>query len=76
MENEAGYEEVVSVFPDPILELHTTRSWDFLGSYYSTNNYNYHASSNYDVIIGVIDTGYVIFIKYNYFLKLLGAQKN
>ncbi|XP_055817040.1 CO(2)-response secreted protease-like isoform X1 [Solanum dulcamara] len=53
----SGYEEVVSVFPDPILELHTTRSWDFLGSYYSTYNYNYHASSNYDVIIGVIDTG-------------------
>ncbi|XP_015070573.1 CO(2)-response secreted protease-like isoform X1 [Solanum pennellii] len=53
----SGYEEVVSVFPDPILELHTTRSWDFLASYDSTNNYNYHASSNYDVIIGVIDTG-------------------
>ncbi|PHT74821.1 hypothetical protein T459_22098 [Capsicum annuum] len=55
----SGHEEVVSVFPDPILELHTTRSWDFLGatvgSYYST--YNHSSSSNYDVIIGVIDTG-------------------
>ncbi|XP_060169083.1 CO(2)-response secreted protease-like [Lycium barbarum] len=52
------HEEVVSVFPDPILQLHTTRSWDFLGvvgSSYSSYHYN-HASS-YDVIIGVIDTG-------------------
>ncbi|CAN4111372.1 unnamed protein product [Withania somnifera] len=54
----SGHEEVVSVFPDPILELHTTRSWDFLGlpSYHSSYHYNHH-SSNYDVIVGVIDTG-------------------
>lgn len=69
MENEAGYEEVVSVFPDPILELHTTRSWDFLASYDSTNNYNYNASSNYDVIIGVIDTGYVISINFIFLVR-------
>ena len=69
MENEAGYEEVVSVFPDPILELNTTRSWDFLASYDSTNNYNYNASSNYDVIIGVIDTGYVISINFIFLVR-------
>ncbi|MCE0481591.1 hypothetical protein HAX54_039451 [Datura stramonium] len=56
-----GHEEVVSVFPDPMFELHTTRSWDFLGSYYSTYPYNYNdhpsSSSSHDVIIGLIDTG-------------------
>ena len=55
---------VVSVFPDPILKLHTTRSWDFLkyqtgvetdfrpSTYNVTNS---HAAS--DIIIGVLDTG-------------------
>ncbi|XP_073156865.1 CO(2)-response secreted protease-like [Henckelia pumila] len=61
-ENEAsvlsGYDEVVSVFPDPILELHTTRSWDFLearGSKFASRIPFHHNSA--DVIIGVIDTG-------------------
>lgn len=55
---------VVSVFPDPILKLHTTRSWDFLkyqtgveidfrpSTYNITNS---HATS--DIVIGVLDTG-------------------
>ncbi|XP_071703413.1 CO(2)-response secreted protease-like [Rutidosis leptorrhynchoides] len=56
---------VVSVFPDPILQLHTTRSWDFLKyqtlvetdiptrAAYNVSNSN-EAS---DVVIGVMDTG-------------------
>ncbi|XP_059434012.1 CO(2)-response secreted protease-like isoform X2 [Corylus avellana] len=61
-ENEAsilsGRPETVSVFPDSVLQLHTTRSWDFLeedsGMRRATPRYK-HGSS--DVIIGMIDTG-------------------
>ncbi|KAK4410887.1 CO(2)-response secreted protease [Sesamum angolense] len=61
-ENEAsvlsGYDEVVSVFPDPVLKLHTTRSWDFLEAADSKfgSRFPYERSSS-DVIIGIIDTG-------------------
>ncbi|KDP40601.1 hypothetical protein JCGZ_24600 [Jatropha curcas] len=53
--------EVLSVFPDPKLQLHTTRSWDFLyslsgiGSKLGHQHHHHHLSN--DVIIGVIDTG-------------------
>ncbi|KAI3724500.1 hypothetical protein L2E82_36280 [Cichorium intybus] len=57
MEQKPG---VVSVFPDPILKLHTTRSWDFLK--YQTGvetDFKPKARSNAasDLIIGVLDTG-------------------
>ncbi|KAK4285276.1 hypothetical protein QN277_002001 [Acacia crassicarpa] len=50
---------VVSVFPDPVLELHTTRSWDFLESDLGMTPRGTvpHQHSSSDVIIGVIDTG-------------------
>ncbi|XAR58180.1 Tripeptidyl-peptidase II [Bertholletia excelsa] len=53
-------DEVVSIFPDPLLQLHTTRSWDFLdsesGIESSSRIYQQlHVSS--DIIIGMIDTG-------------------
>ncbi|XP_019449336.1 PREDICTED: CO(2)-response secreted protease-like [Lupinus angustifolius] len=56
----SGHDGVVSVFPDPILQLHTTRSWDFIESdlgmkHSDTPTYQQHLSS--DIIIGVIDTG-------------------
>ncbi|KAA3454190.1 CO(2)-response secreted protease-like [Gossypium australe] len=56
----SGRDGVVSVFPDSILQLHTTRSWDFLDE--NSNPKLNHGSylphkSNYDVIIGMIDTG-------------------
>ncbi|KAF8049851.1 hypothetical protein N665_2109s0002 [Sinapis alba] len=56
----SGHDEVVSVFEDPMLELHTTRSWDFLDSLSGVSSsfpiYNsFHGSS--DIIIGVVDTG-------------------
>ncbi|CAI0421392.1 unnamed protein product [Linum tenue] len=34
----SGQEGVISVFPDPILKLHTTRSWDFLESMSGLSN--------------------------------------
>ncbi|XP_047170764.1 CO(2)-response secreted protease [Vigna umbellata] len=53
---------VVSVFPDPILKLHTTRSWDFLK--YQTHvkidanpKTLSNSSSSSDVILGILDTG-------------------
>ncbi|KAH6832875.1 Subtilisin-like serine endopeptidase family protein [Perilla frutescens var. hirtella] len=49
---------VVSVFPDPLLQLHTTRSWDFLK--FQTHlkiDSNPSSSSGTDTIIGILDTG-------------------
>lgn len=55
---------VVSVFPDPLLQLHTTRSWDFLKYQTSvvidsTPNSESETSSldQSDTIIGILDTG-------------------
>ncbi|XVF78148.1 hypothetical protein PTKIN_Ptkin14bG0105900 [Pterospermum kingtungense] len=50
----ASMKEVVSIFPNRILNLHTTRSWDFMGFDNSVKR-NLTVESN--VIIGVIDTG-------------------
>ncbi|XP_057499304.1 subtilisin-like protease SBT4.15 [Actinidia eriantha] len=47
-------ESVVSVFPNTIRKLHTTRSWDFLGMP-ETVRRNLKAESN--LIIGLLDTG-------------------
>ncbi|KAH7549499.1 hypothetical protein ACOSP7_025688 [Xanthoceras sorbifolium] len=46
-------EGVVSVIPNHILKLHTTRSWDFMG--FSRGKVG--ASQEGDVIIGLLDTG-------------------
>ncbi|KGN47766.1 CO(2)-response secreted protease [Cucumis sativus] len=58
----SGIDGIVSVFPDPTLQLHTTRSWDFLDSISGLRPptplpppHSYPSSS--DVIVGVIDTG-------------------
>ncbi|GAU33362.1 hypothetical protein TSUD_364870 [Trifolium subterraneum] len=64
-ENEAsalsGHDGVVSVFQDPILELHTTRSWDFLDSDLGMKKtpaaITHQTSSTHDIIIALIDTG-------------------
>ncbi|OIT30216.1 PREDICTED: CO(2)-response secreted protease-like [Nicotiana attenuata] len=54
---------VVSVFPDPVLQLHTTHSWDFL-KYQTDEKINSSPSSGSDssligadTIIGILDTG-------------------
>ncbi|KAG6591258.1 CO(2)-response secreted protease, partial [Cucurbita argyrosperma subsp. sororia] len=55
---------VVSVFPDPILKLHTTHSWDFLVSQTSVKidsapkaDPPTSSSQPSDTIIGILDTG-------------------
>ncbi|PIA34599.1 hypothetical protein AQUCO_03700114v1 [Aquilegia coerulea] len=54
----SGHGDIISVFPDPTLKLHTTRSWDFLKDRYGVgSNYPYSSKSSNNVIIGVIDTG-------------------
>ncbi|XP_059653728.1 CO(2)-response secreted protease-like [Cornus florida] len=61
-ENEAsilsGHHEIVSIFPDPVLQLHTTRSWDFLETESTIRSgiHQYRHLSG-DVIIGMIDSG-------------------
>jgi hypothetical protein len=61
---------VVSVFVDPILELHTTRSWDFLqllnsggtnswtGRIQDVSGSSLYTQGTSDTIIGLLDTGY------------------
>jgi len=46
---------VVSVFPDPVLQLHTTRSWGFLQSESGLAPPSYKTTG--DTIIGMLDTG-------------------
>lgn len=57
------------MFPDPVLKLHTTRSWDFLeaeaeakATTSTWSSHKYHNISS-DVIIGIIDTGILILRK-------------
>ncbi|XP_031286386.1 subtilisin-like protease SBT4.3 isoform X2 [Pistacia vera] len=50
----ASMKGVVSVFPSTTLQLHTTRSWDFIGLGDSAKR---NPSVESDVIIGVLDTG-------------------
>ncbi|XP_030489278.2 CO(2)-response secreted protease isoform X1 [Cannabis sativa] len=54
----SGDSEVVSVFPDTMLQLHTTRSWDFLeGKAARQSTWASHKHLSDDVIVGLIDTG-------------------
>lgn len=68
---------VVSVFPDPIIQLHTTHSWDFLK--YQTDveidgkPASDSTSTGADTIIGFLDTGKTN--KYLEQLILLHAHK-
>ncbi|KAI5402782.1 CO(2)-response secreted protease [Lathyrus oleraceus] len=52
---------VVSVFPDPILKLHTTRSWDFLESQtqiiINKKLSSSSPGSSSDIVIGMLDSG-------------------
>nr|XP_010919429.2 cucumisin [Elaeis guineensis] len=53
----AGIQEmdgVVSVLPNTMLELHTTKSWDFMGL---TIGRNLRRPTKADVIVGLLDTG-------------------
>ncbi|XP_045806062.1 CO(2)-response secreted protease-like [Trifolium pratense] len=55
----AQHPGVVSVFPNPILKLHTTRSWDFLKlqNHIKTDTTFSNSSSSSNVVIGMLDTG-------------------
>uniref|UniRef100_A0A6N2JW53 Inhibitor I9 domain-containing protein n=1 Tax=Salix viminalis TaxID=40686 RepID=A0A6N2JW53_SALVM len=53
----AGHDGIVSIFQDPILQLHTTRSWDFLEAASGMQYKHKHPPMSSDVIIGMIDTG-------------------
>lgn len=48
-----GMRQVVSVFPSRIRELHTTKSWNFIGFPVNANRASYES----DVIVGMLDTG-------------------
>ncbi|XP_044483865.1 subtilisin-like protease SBT4.4 isoform X2 [Mangifera indica] len=50
----AAMKGVVSVFPSRTLQLHTTRSWEFIGLGESVKR---NPSVESDVIVGVLDTG-------------------
>ncbi|XP_027341581.1 subtilisin-like protease SBT3.3 isoform X2 [Abrus precatorius] len=54
----AKFPGVVSVIPNGIHKLHTTRSWDFIGIHYSSSKTSFTDSNlGEGTIIGVIDTG-------------------
>ncbi|PON69884.1 Subtilase [Trema orientale] len=73
----SDHSEVVSVFPDTMLQLHTTRSWDFLEGKagrllpWTTNK---HLSD--DVIIGIIDTGLLSSGNQSYDAKAKGSARD
>lgn len=50
---DAELKEVISVIPNQILKLHTTRSWDFMG--FSQGKIG--AAQEGEVIVGLLDTG-------------------
>ncbi|XP_028797595.1 cucumisin-like [Neltuma alba] len=52
-ETMSSLDGVVSVFPNRMRQLHTTRSWDFIGFPQNVQR----ATTESDVIIGVLDTG-------------------
>ncbi|XP_040380849.1 CO(2)-response secreted protease-like isoform X2 [Oryza brachyantha] len=53
----SGHERVVSVFRDRALELHTTRSWDFLDVQSGLRSDRLGRRASGDVIVGIVDTG-------------------
>ena len=54
--NSLEMEGVVSVFPNKMLQLHTTQSWDFMGLKQGKGTKR-NPTVESDTIIGVIDTG-------------------
>lgn len=57
----AEMEEVLGVFKNRYRQLHTTKSWDFVGLPLTAKR---HLKAERDVIIGVLDTGLVTCYSY------------
>lgn len=56
----AERKEVISMFKSKILQLHTTRSWDFMGLSLTTNTHEatpLQLAYGDNIIVGVIDSG-------------------
>lgn len=60
-------DRVLSVFPNRYHQLHTTRSWDFIGLP-QTARRNLKIES--DIVVGLMDTGSKIFLFLFYFILL------
>ena len=58
----AEMKEVLGVFRNRYRQLHTTKSWDFVGLPLTAKR---HLKAERDVIIGVLDTGLIIYIYVN-----------
>ncbi|XP_010532511.1 PREDICTED: subtilisin-like protease SBT4.13 [Tarenaya hassleriana] len=50
----SAMEGVVSIFPSKKLDLHTTRSWDFMGF---GDEFKHNPEAESDIVVGVIDGG-------------------
>lgn len=61
-------EEVLGVFRNQYRQLHTTKSWDFVGLPLTAKR---HLKAERDVIIGVLDTGSCLTCTELYFLYML-----
>lgn len=70
---DAEMERVISVFESKTLQLHTTRSWDFLGlpipSLYTTPTttpFSLQLAYGNDVVVGIFDSGnpYITYLPY------------
>lgn len=53
-------EGVISVFRSKTLQLHTTRSWDFLGLTLDSKVTPWQLAFGDDIVVGVFDTGFPI----------------
>ncbi|EXB44294.1 Subtilisin-like protease [Morus notabilis] len=54
----SDHSDVISVFPDTMLQLHTTRSWDFIeGKAGRLSRWGLEKHVTSDIIIGILDTG-------------------
>lgn len=69
-----GHSDVVSVFPDAMLQ-HTTRWWDFIeGRAGRLSKWGLDKRVSSDIIIGIIDTGKFIIICIFYILFYFYSQ--
>lgn len=61
-------EEVVGVSRNQYRKLHTTKSWDFVGLPLTAKR---HLKAERDVIIGVLDTGLLLYMQIDLIIHFL-----